>query len=316
MIQGQDIFSMIQSLDKYIQESPNNLESNVQELGLTKDGRIVRISECAVEDRELANKKLCESISIVYPEVTLSKQESIDTIYKALKERKVQQVVSQKVTEKNEKDILRARIDKLKDKYKTQLDNLEKYTKTNSFDNGDGIVECYTLNKRAVLSDCNCFFNTYSPDQWIFQNNKKSPSTQHVFYMSNVVVMQLEKAATVKGFSYQFPKIIQRSNIINFKTDEVIREYMGKHNTNQFKEEFLNTTVNGKSTQRITEDLGMTIEKLEVEIGTLERRHVNTSEMRQWSDEQRAQWLKVIEEHPFVYSVNLHVSPVIPQKML
>ena len=316
MIQGQDSLSMIQSLDKYIQESPNNLESNVQELGLTKDGRIVRVSECPVEERELVNKKLCESLSIVYPEVTLSKQESIDTIYKALKERKVEKVVSQKVTEKKEKEILRARINKLKDKYKTQFDNLEKYTKTNVIDNDGGIVECFTLNKRAVLSDCNCFFNTYSPDLWIFQNNKKSPSTQHVFYMSNVAVMQFEKATTIKGFSYQFPKIIQRSNIINLKTDEVIRKYMGKHNTKQFKEEFLNTTVNGKSTQRITEDLGMTIEKLEVELGTLERSIVNTSEMKKWSDEQCAQWLKVIEEHPFIYSVKLHVSPIITDKEL
>ena len=52
--------------------------------------------------------------------------------------------------------------------------------------------------------------------------------------------------------------------IMNRKTNQVIHKYAGRHNSEEFKREFLITTDNGKRTVRVANDFGLIIEGLKV----------------------------------------------------
>jgi hypothetical protein len=99
----------------------------------------------------------------------------------------------------------------------------------------------------------------YRPDNWIISEAFRDPLVP--FYMTDVVRYQYEKAAELGGFQGSLPKKIVREQIINPATKDIIREY---RDTPDFMRKFMEETVNGKSSKRIMDELGLEADSLEI----------------------------------------------------
>jgi insecticidal toxin complex protein TccC len=125
--------------------------------------------------------------------------------------------------------------------------------------------------------------NTYRPDAWSFEVNFRNPQVK--YYAADVVVDQyMAVAKQNKGFMGHLPKEVSRVNIENKGARELIEKAWKKGSSpEEFFEEFIKTTQNGKSTQRILEIFGVEAYavngipiKNEYNVTMLTRRRANT----------------------------------------
>ena len=124
------------------------------------------------------------------------------------------------------------------------------------------------------------FRNEYKPDQWRFLDNQKGYEYLHThdFYASNVVAHQYEFLSELNQEKKTLPKTIINMGIINQKSIQVIHEYAGRHDSEEFKHVFLATTDNGKRTARVANDFDLIIEGLKVNYEQFEEHAKSFSE--------------------------------------
>ena len=170
------------------------------------------------------------------------------------------------LTDKSE-DVLAGKITKrleaLKMRYQRQFDFVINNFTTSILDCDDS-TESFTVKTKG--EKIGHFCNEYKSDQWRFLDNNKYGSCRgkHDFYASNIVAHQYEYLSEVKQTKKTLPKTIINVGIMNRKTNQVIHKYTGRHNSEEFKREFLTTTDNGKRTVRVANDFGLIIEGLKV----------------------------------------------------
>jgi len=104
------------------------------------------------------------------------------------------------------------------------------------------------------------FVNGYHNKEWQMLNNHKNKNAINI-HMSNVVMYQFNLSCKKNINKKIFPNQIRQCKIMNEKTEEVINKYIDKKNTmkDDILKEFLNETVNGKSTIRIAEAFCMRV---------------------------------------------------------
>ena len=170
------------------------------------------------------------------------------------------------LTDKSE-DVLAGKITKrleaLKMRYQRQFDFVIDNFTTCILDCDDS-TESFTVKTKG--EKIGHFCNEYKSDQWRFLDNNKYGSCRgkHDFYASNIVAHQYEYLSEVNQTKKTLPKTIINVGIMNRKTNQVIHKYAGRHNSEEFKREFLTTTDNGKRTVRVANDFGLIIEGLKV----------------------------------------------------
>ncbi len=109
------------------------------------------------------------------------------------------------------------------------------------------------------------FRNEFTKNCWrLILNLKMGHIDKKAIYMSNVVALQFEQAFNSNNWLLTLPQTIVQFRITNKKTNDVMLAHQANYQSQAFKNAFLHTTVNGKSTVRVTEDLGMTIDQLTV----------------------------------------------------
>ena len=109
------------------------------------------------------------------------------------------------------------------------------------------------------------FRNEFTKDRWRFiQNLKTGHIDKKALYMSNVIAYQFERAFDMNGWLLALPQTIVQFRIANEQTNDVLLAHQTDYQSQAFKDAFLQTTVNGKSTVRVAEDLGMIIDRLTV----------------------------------------------------
>lgn len=164
-------------------------------------------------------------------------------------------------------DRIKQLLSNLENTYKKEHDNLSKMTTTDTSEYTDGSSCMFTWtpqDKLAKYGSCR-FINTFTPTTWYLKSNFKSEkSPRNSFYLSNVIAMQYEKCFTENQWPFQLPETIHQCDICNEKSDQLIRQYAGQHNTKKFMDDFLQNTVNGKSTVRIADCFGLDIKRLTV----------------------------------------------------
>ena len=164
-------------------------------------------------------------------------------------------------------DRIKQLLSNLENTCKKENENLSEMTTTDTSQYTDGGNCMFTWtpkDKVAKYGSCR-FINTFTPTTWYLRSNFKSESIpRNSFYLSNVVAMQYEKCFTENQWPFQLPETIHQCNICNKESDQLIRKYAGQHNSKQFMDDFLNTTVNGKSAVRIANSFDMDIYRLTV----------------------------------------------------
>jgi len=109
------------------------------------------------------------------------------------------------------------------------------------------------------------FRNEFTKDCWRFiLNLKAGHMDKKAIYMSNVIAHQFERAFEANGWLLALPQTIVQFRIANKQTNDVLLAHRTNYQSPAFKDAFLQTTVNGKSTVRVAEDLGMIIDRLTV----------------------------------------------------
>ena len=166
---------------------------------------------------------------------------------------KSEDVLARKITE---------RLEALKMKYQNQFDFIINNSFSSIFQCKDS-TEPLAVKTNGIIGR---FYNEYKPDQWRFLNNQKEDEYRykHHFYASNVVAHQYEYLSEVNQTKKTLPKTIINMGVVNPKSTQVIYKYAGRHNSEEFKNEFL-TTDNGKRTARVANDFGLIIEDLKVD---------------------------------------------------
>ena len=180
---------------------------------------------------------------------------------------KSEDVLAKKITE---------RLEALKMKYQKQFDFIIENSNTRIFKLND-CTKRFTV---KTIGEIGNFLNEYKPDQWQFLDNQKDDEYRykHDFYASNVVAHQYKYLFKDNQRKKTLPKTIINVGIINPKTIQVIHEYAGRHNSEEFKREFLTTTDNGKRTVRVANDFGLIIEGLKVNYEQFEEHAKSFSE--------------------------------------
>ena len=166
---------------------------------------------------------------------------------------KSEDVLARKITE---------RLKALKEEYQKQFDFIINNSDSSIFQCKDS-TEPLAVETGGIIGH---FYNEYKPDQWRFLDNEKEDEYRykHHFYASNIVAHQYEYLSKVKQTKKTLPKTIINMGVVNQKSAQVIDKYAGRHNSEEFKNEFL-TTDNGKRTARVANDFGLIIEDLKVD---------------------------------------------------
>ena len=164
-------------------------------------------------------------------------------------------------------DRIKQLLNNLENTCKRENANLSEMTTTDTSQYKDDSSCMYTWtpkDKLAKYGSCR-FINTFTPTTWYLKSNFKSEkSPRNSFYLSNVIAMQYEKCFTENQWPFQLPETIHRCDICNKETDQLIRQYADQHNTKKFMDDYLQNTVNGKSTVRIADCFGLDINRLTV----------------------------------------------------
>ena len=115
------------------------------------------------------------------------------------------------------------------------------------------------------------FINKFTQKEWKFVNNAKNGNINpHDLYMSTVITWQYQWTFEKNGWLLALPRTIERCEIENKKTNEVLIEHKADYHSDAFRKAFLETTVNGKSTVRVARALGLKIDRLVVKFWEIE----------------------------------------------
>lgn len=105
------------------------------------------------------------------------------------------------------------------------------------------------------------FENKFKEKKWTFKENYREGKTND-FYASDIAQYQYTQVSEKHGFQGKMPNIIKRKSVIN---DDTLSSVNGLQSGSQeLKDIFLQSTPNGKSTQRIMNNFGLTATKVEL----------------------------------------------------
>ena len=253
----------LNSIKSYLE---NNSDDNIKNLGMTPDGRIVRLSEHAIDSDE------CKTLYLTLKKRLLVLQEPHSVLtkpYKTLMDY-ADRITEKPDTQKQPKNI-QLKLDELKQTQKKGFDYLAEKTITRKHPVLKGEITMTTAisGKHSDEVGFGYFFNQFTPDAWFCLSNRKPNNMGKKAFMSQVVINQFEAAFKIMGWPLTYPKTISRCNINNRNTIDVLKKYHERYDTHEFMTAFLKTD-NGKSTLWLTKDLGMNIEQLRVTFGPSE----------------------------------------------
>ena len=254
----------------------NNINT-IEQLGLTENGRIVRLVDTNPEDQKTLNNTLLTHMTLLDQTISWDKNTTIENINKKLTDRQIsivppQEGINTKESQTTSKNSpLLEKIQQLiTNKYKKQFKDIELYL-ISDITKGKDIsspiyVTTYTKQECKKEIGTSFFGNYFTQDSWTCSYNDKSRMKKpNLIFMSNVLAHQLQKVSENTQQPLQLPKTIIRENIDNEKTLQVIQDHEGHHDSEAFKKDFLDNTVNGKSTKRIAEDFGLKLNNLSVQ---------------------------------------------------
>lgn len=160
---------------------------------------------------------------------------------------------------------IRQRLSRLKTRYARQFTNLHSLTTTGKSFSYMRTREISSPGENALVTRRYDFRNEFTKDRWRFIHNAKlGNADKKAFYMSNVITHQFEQTFNQNGWPLELPKTIVQFHIVNKQSVDVLLAHQGDYRSEYFKSAFLQTTVIGKSTTRVAEDLGMIIDQLTV----------------------------------------------------
>lgn len=260
--------------------SDSNADANIKlcELGLTREGKTVRLAEYPY-DRERVKRNLDDVLSKIAPVMLTNREVTLEVACHRLRQMEFhgnpevkEQMFDQSSVKQSDHERIQQLLNDMKITYKKENDNIAEMTRTDAVpDEQDGYYTWTPEDKWDKYGYCR-FINIFTPEAWFFKSNFKSEKLpKNFFYMSNVIAMQYEMCFKEKGLPFQLPKTIHRCNIHSRESDELIRSYTGRHNSEEFMHDFLNKTVNGKSTLQVAKAFGMDVYKLTVCEGDVKR---------------------------------------------
>lgn len=244
------------SIECYLTANPGNEPMGT--LGMTADRRIVRLAEQDESQRPELRRVLEHQLEALLP----------PEIDGTVRKRMIENTLStdfQNYQERIRWDRqIRNRLSYLKDKYAAQFAIMNERTKTTFAPNG--LTETGGMGQLENGDRWEYDFNNlFTRTQWELQNNfKRGTADAKDFFMSNVIAHQFEQTFLHNGLLLELPKIIKRHDISNRQTCRVLGQYKNKYRSDDFWKDFLENTVNGKSTVRVAEDLGLIINRLTV----------------------------------------------------
>ena len=158
---------------------------------------------------------------------------------------------------------IRQRLSRLKTRYARQFTNLHSLTTTGKSFSYMRTREISSPGENALVTRRYDFRNEFTKDRWRFIHNAKlGNADKKAFYMSNVITHQFEQTFNQNGWPLELPKTIVQFHIVNKQSVDVLLAHQGDYRSEYFKSAFLQTTVIGKSTTRVAEDLGMIMDPL------------------------------------------------------
>lgn len=253
--------AVTRSIERYLAD--NSGSQPLHALGMTADGRIVRLADHNEHLRPELKRVLEQHIGVLIPpgkgkassdwivaSTVTCEHQTLESLYAAIRR------------DSKIREILRD----LHSKQAKQLETMHALTTTCDGDEGAtrtfGKGEIGKDNKPNWLYK---FINKFTQKEWKFVNNAKNGNINpHDLYMSTVITWQYQWAFEKNGWLLALPRTIERCEIENKKTNEVLIEHKADYHSDAFRKAFLETTVNGKSTVRVARALGLKIDRLVV----------------------------------------------------
>jgi insecticidal toxin complex protein TccC len=99
------------------------------------------------------------------------------------------------------------------------------------------------------------FLNDFYRDMWIFKANRRDPKNETYFATDIYLYQFMVKSRQKKDISGHLPSVIKRENVHNGVTLKKTEKL--KSGSDKLLATFLNETPNGKSTQRLLNEIGM-----------------------------------------------------------
>ncbi|WOG29338.1 hypothetical protein [Endozoicomonas sp. 8E] len=247
------------AIERYLTDNPG--DESLGALGMTADGRIVRLAEHDECHRLELHQMLEQRLgTLMPPELDQSIRERM--IENALKT-DVQTLGEYRKKIHRDRQI-RNRLETLKADYAAEFAIMHERTRTKVGRKGETQTEgCGTIAFKAHWEYH--FSNEFTRTHWKFMSNfKRGLNVDRDFFMSNVITYQLEWTFLDKRWLLELPTAIERCKITNNRTLDVLRDHHQDYSTESFRKDFLETTDNGKSTVRVAQDLGLKIAGLTV----------------------------------------------------
>lgn len=249
----------LRSIECYLADNPDT--EPLSTLGMTEDGRIVRLAEQDEHQRPALQQALELQIGALSPptkedkalwdwiieeDTTGTEHQTLEGFYAGIqRDRKIREQLQ---------DSLGKQADKL-EKMHALTTTTDYYGQTRTC--GEGNTNGHPWKYR--------FCNEFTQKHWKFKNNLKEGNyNPHDFYMSTVIAWQYQWAFEKKGWLLELPSTIERSSISNPDTSKVLIDHRADYGNEAFRKAFLETTVNGKSTVRVAQALGLKIDRLAV----------------------------------------------------
>lgn len=248
----------MRSIERYLADNPGSAPLSM--LGMTADGRIVRLQEQDQQQRPALRQALEQQLGALSPPRENKAlwdwivEDTATTEFRTLGD----------VLEKVRRDRqIRQRLKDLKVQYGAEFATMNKRTRTIDM---DGKTRTGGSGWRGDRQEWGYNFrNEFTPRHWTFISNvKRGESFARDFYMSNVIAHQFEWTFQRNGWLLELPATIERHEIVNDRTMEVLFVHHADYHCDTFRKDFLETTVNGKSTVRVAQDLGLKIDRLTV----------------------------------------------------
>ena len=248
----------MQAIERYLADNPGN--EPLSALGMTVDGRIVRLAEQDEPQRPALQQALEQQLGALMPagpDGTL-RDRMVGTPGAAC------QTLGHVLDRVRRDRQIRQRLEDLKVQYGAEFATMNERTQTMDM-GGQTKTEGEAWREEGGEEWGYYFKNEFTPTHWTFLNNgKRGKTIARDFYMSNVIAHQFEWTFQRNGWLLELPATIERHQIVNHWTLEVLLRHHSDYHCDAFRKDFLETTVNGKSTVRVARDLGLTIDHLSV----------------------------------------------------
>lgn len=248
----------MRSKEHYLADNPGS--APLSTLGMTADGRIVRLQEQDEQQRPGLQQALEQQLGALLP----PKEDKAlwDWIVEDTATTEFQTLGHVLNRVRRDRQI-RQRLGDLKVQYGAEFAIMNECTQTID---KKGKTKTRGRAGRDDPEDWGYRFeNDFTPTHWTFINNAKYGKTiAKNFYMSNVIAHQFEWTFQRNGWLLELPATIERHQIVNKRTLEVLLQHQSDYHSDAFRKDFLETTVNGKSTVRVARDLGLKIDRLTV----------------------------------------------------